>query len=100
MFGRKQAVSTPLRVTDPDWPATLAALRVRLAATPKDDALLRGILALIEANVRTELDPLTAPGLDEAEVNRLRGRLGMCLDLKAEIEKLHREAQQEAMKKA
>jgi len=78
-------------LTDPAWPDKLNALRDRLSNTQPGDALMDGLLGLLDAFVRAELDPLTTAGLDDAEVNRLRGRVGMLLDLKAELTKLWRE---------
>lgn len=88
-FWQRPAVSVAL--TDPAWPATLQRLKEQLAVTRPEDPLLAGFLGLIDANVRAELPPSTVPGLPNEEAHRFRGRIGMLLDLKADLEKLHRE---------
>lgn len=63
----------------------------RLRGMAQDDPLWPQLIALMEAFSRTETGPLVAPGLDDAEAHRLRGRVGMCLDLRDELMKLWNE---------
>lgn len=84
-----------LALTDPHWAATLHAFREQLAVTQPTDPLWAGVLGLLDANLRVELNPVATPGLSSEEAHRFRGRIGMLLDLKAEMEKLHREARAE-----
>jgi len=79
---------------DPQWDAKLLALKERLSTTLPDDALMTGLLGLIDANIRVELTPLTDAGLPDAEVHRLRGRIGMLRDLRNELDALWREARE------
>jgi hypothetical protein len=77
-----------LRLEDPKWPEQLAALRERLAFTPPQDPLWAGVIGLIDANIRAEMEPALSAGLSTEEAHRFRGRLGMLLDLKRELLRL------------
>ena len=88
-----------LKLTDPEWPMKLQKLRDRLELLGDDDELMQGLIGLLDANVRVEMEPLTSPLADDAEVNRLRGRLGMLLDFKAELLKVWHEARHAAQER-
>ena len=99
MFSHFFRSKTQIRLDSATWPAALKALRERLATTSPTDPLWRGVLELIEANIRTELEPLTAPGLDPDSISRQRGRVSMLVDLKAELERLYAEVQADRLNK-
>ena len=84
--------SVNLALTDPDWPKKLAALRQRLEGTPAEDAFLAGIIGWLDANIRVELEAGTVAGLSNEEAQRFRGRVGMLLDLKRDLDRMAREA--------
>lgn len=65
-----------------------------LRGVPLDDELWPQLLALLDAYAMTEARAAASPGLDDAEAHRLRGRIGMCYDLKADLERLLAEARQ------
>lgn len=61
-------------------------LEARLRGMASDDPLWPQLLALLDATVATETSALVQHGLDDTEVNRLRGRVGMLVDLKSELQ--------------
>lgn len=65
--------------------------RERLTLMPVDDPIIPLLLSWFDACVHTELGPATAHGLDDAEAHRFRGRIGMCLDLRNDLERTWRE---------
>ncbi len=77
----------------------LAALKRRLAVMPAEDDLWPRLLALLDAYVVSETKPLAGAGLDDAEAHRLRGRVGMLLDLKGDLENVRREAVREMIER-
>ena len=87
------AKSPALRLADPGWQQTLADLRARLAGTVENDAFYAGVLGLLGANARVELEPLCAAAVPDAEIHRLRGRVAAFMDARTELEKLWRAAQ-------
>ncbi len=73
----------------------LAEFKRLLQALPPGAPLWTQLLALLDAYVLSESVGLASPGLDDAEAHRFRGRIGMLLDLKAELDRLHRESIEE-----
>ncbi len=77
-------------------PATtlnLELLKARLWSMGSEDILWPQLMALLEAYAMAEARAAASPALDDAEAHRLRGRMGMCFDLKQDLEKLMAEAQ-------
>ena len=104
-LGRRSSAALPrpalppklaVQLTDPEWPDKLKRLQDRLANTPDEDPTMVGLIGLIDAFIRSELEPTVSSGLDDAEVHRLRGRLGMLIDFKAELLKLWRDVKTQA----
>lgn len=91
-FWQKAVPGVEFRLEDPAWKGKLAALKQQLALLPAEHPVLVGMTGLIERNVATELEVSVRPGVSDADRHRFAGRLGMLLDLKAEWEKLQREA--------
>lgn len=77
---------------DPAWPRKLQDLKERLVITPVQDPLWAGVIGVIDANIREVMGDLTPASLTTEEADRLRGRLGMLLDLKRELTVLHESA--------
>jgi hypothetical protein len=73
-------------------PFDLNAFRQELRGVPPDGVLWTQLLALLDAYALTEARALSSPGLDDAEAHRLRGRVGLCFDLKQDLERLMAEA--------
>lgn len=69
----------------------------RLAAIPGDDPLWPLLLEFLDANVHTETSISVQAGLDDAEAHRFRGRIGMCMDLRSDLEKALREAKEQPL---
>jgi len=82
------------RAAVPPCVLDLDRLRRSLAALPPDDQLWADLMALLEAYALAEAKALASPALDDAEAHRLRGRVGMCFDLKADLERLRIESEQ------
>jgi hypothetical protein len=70
----------------------LEAFRQELRGVPPDGVLWVQLMALLDAYALTEARALSSPGLDDAEAHRLRGRVGMCFDLKQDLERLMADA--------
>lgn len=62
----------------------LDAFQARLRGLAGDDALNTQMEAWLTANVWTETGAAVSAGLDDSEAHRLRGRVGMVLDLREE----------------
>jgi len=63
-----------------------AAFLNRLAGFSPSDPLREQVLALCDAYVLEEAEALSAPGVSDAELRRLSGRLGMLLQLRRSLD--------------
>ena len=70
----------------------LTRLKARLEALPPDDPLWPQLLELLDAYLLTEAGMSVTPGLDDGEAHRFRGRVGMLLDLRADLQRVWVEA--------
>lgn len=61
---------------------------LQLRGLPPDSPMWAQFMALLEAEIRTEIGALCSFGLDDAETHRLRGRVGMMIDFRDEMELL------------
>lgn len=74
-------------VRSPDWKSEgLPRLELRLRALANDDNLVPLLLQLLDEFGANEIDAGLQSGLDDAEAHRFRGRLGMNVELRSEIE--------------
>lgn len=73
----------------------LERLKARVGLLPQDDPLWPMLAALLQANLHAETESLARPNIGDEEAHRSRGRVGMCLDLQAQLaqvwEASHRE---------
>lgn len=70
--------------------------KARIMGLAEDDPLWPQLLGLVDACVESELGPLVISGLPDAEAHRLRGRVGMLMDFKADLEKVWAETHPKA----
>ena len=75
-------------------PHELERLSARVGALAKDDPLWPMLLALLRENLKTEIDAVAKPDIEDAEAHRSRGRLGMLLDLESQFGKLWQDTHQ------
>lgn len=66
-------------------------LRLQTITDPKDP-LWAGLQELMQSNIEIETENVCAPGISDAEAHRGRGRLGMLLDLREQLNDLIAEA--------
>lgn len=67
-------------------------LMERLVAMAPDDPLLPMLFEMLDAYLLAETAAGASPALDDTEANRFRGRQGMLLDLRADLEAAWRDA--------
>jgi hypothetical protein len=60
-------------------------LEARVGMLAKDDPLWPMLTALVRANLAIETEAVAKAGIDDAEAHRARGRVGMLLDLEAQL---------------
>jgi hypothetical protein len=70
----------------------LERLKARIGLLAADDPLWPMLLAWLEANIKTETHALAPPGIGDEEAHRSRGRVGMLLDLEAQLNQLWRDS--------
>lgn len=75
---------------------TQAALKldivVGLRGMNENNRLWKGLLGLLDASLEIEQEAICAPNVPDSEVHRARGRMGILLELRAELIRLHAEA--------
>lgn len=104
LFWKKKpapAPATPLTVqlTDPLWPRKLEAFKERLAWLPAEDDLLVGLMGKLDRCVLEELERVANPDLDSRQADLTRGRIGMLLDFKGDLQSLWNQSVQERQAK-
>lgn len=76
----------------------LAILKRELAALPENSPLWAALVTLLDSFIITETQASVTPGVDDTELRRFQGRIGMLIDLRAELEVLPAQARAEATK--
>lgn len=66
-------------------PHDFERLKARVGGLAKDDPLWPLLLALLRSNQTIEIATLAAPRVEDGEAHRGRGRVGMLLDLEAQL---------------
>lgn len=69
-------------------PHELERLLGRVSLLAKDDPLWPMLRALLRSNLLIETEAVARPNIGDEEAHRARGRVGMLLDLEAQLEKL------------
>jgi len=65
---------------------------VGLRGISQNNRLWTGLLGLLETNLQIEQISICAPNIPDSEVHRARGRMGILLELREELVRLHAEA--------
>lgn len=65
---------------------------VGLRGLSENNRLWRGLLGHLEAQLEIEQEAICAPNVADSEVHRARGRMGILLELRADLVQLHAEA--------
>ena len=71
-----------------DWPKSLEKLKERLALLAIDDPLWPLLLELVDQFIVVELAASVSVALDDSEAHRFRGRIGMLIDMRRDLEEL------------
>lgn len=66
-------------------PHDLRRMKDRVGLLASDDPLWPMLRALLKANLLIETEAVAKSGIDDAEAHRSRGRVGMLLDLDAQL---------------
>ena len=90
----RELVEIKARQKVPLPPHELQLLQNRVAGLAADDPLWPRLLALVKNNVERETDTLCAPAIGDGEAHRARGRVGMLLDLEAQLNQVWQETHQ------
>lgn len=88
MFGFKRLDRRPRVARRPDWKTRLEALKQRLSLLPVDDPLVPLLLDLLDEFALTEMEAGVVPQISDEEAHRFRGRLGMAMELRRELNEL------------
>lgn len=66
-------------------PHDLKRLHARAGLLSQDDPLWPMLLALVQSNVKIETEQLARSGIGDEEAHRARGRVGMLLEMEAQL---------------
>ena len=66
----------------------LEQLKARVGLLAQDDKLWPMLLALVRSNLATETEAVARPDIGDEEAHRARGRVGMLLDLDAQLKQV------------
>jgi hypothetical protein len=66
----------------------LEKLEARVGVLPLNDPLWPMLIALVNANVRSETEAVARPNIGDEEAHRARGRVGMLLDVETQLSEL------------
>ena len=86
--------SKPVRVAAADMKHDVERLTARVGMLAKDDPLWPMLTALMRQNLATETEAVARPGIGDEEAHRARGRVGMLLDIEAQLQDLWEKSHQ------
>ncbi len=69
-------------------PHDLEKLHARVSVLAADDALWPMLAALLRSNLKIETEAVARAGIGDEEAHRARGRVGMLLDLEAQLQQV------------
>ena len=78
--------ATPLQLFDPAWPEKRHLFLDRLANTMPNDALMNGVLGMIDQELLIQVQKCEARNVTETEAISLCGRIGLLVGLRADLQ--------------
>ena len=80
----KAAVAT-VQLYDPAWPAKRQAFLERLANTPEQDALMQGVMGMLDQAILMQVQRCERTGISETEAVQYTSAIGLLVGLRADF---------------